>query len=142
MANTIKIRSAYDGTRVQVKSDNNEPSLTVQEQKDQTDINKILAKYAKTGVIEHVGKYEGQYGDVSGLDYQTMQNQIAGVNSMFAELPAKERAKFDNDPAKFLDYVSQDNAVSDMSDGSIDNIDNAPEVSSEAVVDAPEGETK
>ena len=136
----ITIRSAYDGTRVQVKSDNTEPSLTIQEQKDQTDINKILAKYAKTGVIEHVSKYEGQYGDVTGLDYLTMQNQIASVNSMFMDLPAKTRAKFDNDPAKFLDYAGQDYAIDDMSDGSIDNIDGIEEVSSDAAIDTPEGE--
>lgn len=136
---TIKIRSAYDGTRVQVKSDNLEPSLTIQEQKKQTDINHILAKYTKTGVIDHISKYDQTYGDVTGLDYLQMQKQITEVNNMFMDLPSSERKKFDNDPSKFLDYLSQENAIVDMQDGSIDNIDSSEELVPTAAIDTAEG---
>ena len=120
-------RSAYDGKqeRQQVCFKDCK-GLTHQEQKDQCDINNILDKYARTGLINHVNRYEGQYGDVSSIDYQTMQNQVAEVNSMFADLPAKERQRFNNDPAQFLEFVATQQNVDDMRDGVIGN--NSPEV--------------
>lgn len=131
MSKTV-IRSAYDGSRVQVAVKNTKKSLTIQEQAKLCDIHHILARYVKTGVLDHVSKYEATYGDVTGADYQTMQNQIAAVNSMFMALPAKERAKFDNNPAEFLDYVASEEGKQDIKDGKIDNPD-AAEAASENV---------
>lgn len=125
----IVFRTAYDtGRRRQVTCFEGVQTVTHQEQKETCDINNILEKYARTGLINHVNKYEGQYADVSAIDYQTMQNQVAQVNSMFAELPAKERQRFNNDPQTFLEFVSQQSNIDDMKDGVIGN--NSPEASS------------
>lgn len=45
--------------------DNFGPSRTQQHFMDSCDINKILAKYRKTGVIEHVKRAKAMYGDFS-----------------------------------------------------------------------------
>ncbi len=80
-------------------------TLTQQHSKDAADINKIMARYIKTGVIDHVAKYQGQYLDNSDIDYHSSQNIIIKADSMFAELPSNVRREFQNDPATFLKFV-------------------------------------
>lgn len=91
-------------------------SLTEQHHKKTCDINKIIARYAKTGLIDHVRKHQGTYGDVSGHDFKTAQDLIAEQKSIFHELPAEVRAEFDNDPANYLDLVMTDEGVEQLAD--------------------------
>ncbi len=82
--------------------------FTEQNHKNETDINSIIAKFDKTGLITHVSKIEGRFGDLSGVDFKMMQDQVAGATTMFEALPADIRAKFGNDPANLLAFM--DNA--------------------------------
>ena len=100
-----KIRTAY-GPRFSVKTDVSGPSMTQQHFKDECDINQILARYQKTGVIDHVNRYAEQYGDMDGATFHEHMEQIARAQNMFEALPATARDHFRNDPAQFLDYVS------------------------------------
>lgn len=68
-------------------------------------INTILARYQKTGVIDHVAKHGPEYGFVDGTDFTTQMQTIAKATSMFEELPSEARKHFNHDPAQFLDYV-------------------------------------
>ena len=79
-------------------------SATKQSFKDECDINNIMAKFEKTGVLEHVNNWEAEYGFIDGATFQDYQLQVAKAKTMFEELPAKTRERFGNDPAKFLDY--------------------------------------
>ena len=63
-----------------------QPSLTQQHSKDETDINKIMARYIKTGVIDHVAKYQPQYTENSEVDYHNSLNIILKADEMFSEL--------------------------------------------------------
>lgn len=115
-------RTCYDKNRTRTQTCfKDDEGVTHQEQKDQCDINNILEKYRRTGVVNHVTKYQEQYGDFTSIDYQEAQNKVAQVNSMFAELPAKDRANFNNDPELFLEFVAQQKNIDDMKDGVIGN---------------------
>lgn len=81
---------------------------TKQSFKDECDINKIMARYIATGVLDFVTKHQPQYGDVTGLDFMNAQLIVAEARTMFEELPAEVRNRFDNDPAQFLDFVGDD----------------------------------
>lgn len=87
-------------------------SLTKQSFKDECNINNIMAQYQKSGLIEHANEHRGSYDDYCNhTDYHTALSQIAEAQSMFNELPATIRAKFDNSPAQFLAFVHEpDNA--------------------------------
>lgn len=83
-----------------------DPTLTKQSFKDECDINNILKKYQKTGLLDHVNKYQGDYGDyIDAPSYQEAQNRILDAQYMFMSLPATVREKFKNDPGMFLDFV-------------------------------------
>lgn len=84
---------------------------TKQSFKSSTEISKILHKAQKTGVISHLAKHEGVYGDFADFDFATAQNTIARANSIFAELPSELRNEFSQDPAKFFEYANNDENV-------------------------------
>lgn len=79
--------------------------VTKQAHRDECDINQIMARFQKTGIINHVNDYQPQYGDISGDSFQESMLIIAEANTMFEELPSSVRKEFDNNPAKFLKFV-------------------------------------
>jgi len=84
------------------------PSLAKQSFRDECDINNILRKFNVTGQLP-VGSVQPQYGDFSGItDYQSALNAVMAAQDSFLQLPAKVRAKFDNDPALFLEFASDE----------------------------------
>lgn len=85
-----------------------EPSITQQQFKDDSDINNILARYRQVDLIP-VGDREPIYGDFSDPnigDYHAAMETIRGVGELMHNLPAKVRARFNNDPTAILQFVS------------------------------------
>ena len=83
------------------------PSRAKQAMLKECDINQIMAKYQKTGMITHIKKHGGSYGEMPlADDFHEAMNLVAGANSMFAELPSTVRDRFHNDPSQFLEYVN------------------------------------
>lgn len=83
------------------------PSRTKQAPAEACDVNSIMARYARTGVLP-VMRMQGAYADVSGLsgfDYGQAQELLQRCNDAFMLLPAEVRASMDNDPAKFVQFV-------------------------------------
>ena len=80
-------------------------TMTKQAHKAETDINQIMAKYIKTGILEHANNYSGQYGFATSDDFTASMQIVQDANDMFSELPAAVRKKFQNDPGQFLDFV-------------------------------------
>jgi phage internal scaffolding protein len=102
----VPFRTAY-GQKLRVAIATGD-GLTEQNHKDETDINNIVRKYNKTGLIDHLNQFEKQYGDMTGYDYQDAMNTVAAANSMFEGLPSAIRNQFDNDPAKFINFVDDE----------------------------------
>ena len=78
---------------------------TEQAHKDICDINKIIARFDRDGVITHVKDFEGNFGNMTGGDFQDAMNMIAKAKNLFNQLPAKIREEFDNNPAKLLSFM-------------------------------------
>lgn len=83
-------------------------SLTNQADMDAADINKIMARYERTGVlIDPLGvERRPMYGDFTEIkDYHQMLSSIRNVERAFSTLPANVRNRFDNDPQKLIDFL-------------------------------------
>jgi phage internal scaffolding protein len=77
-----------------------------QHHKDECDINQILERFGKTGQMP-VNAISGTYGDFSGVvDYHTAMNALIAAESEFDALPAKIRARFDNEPTNLIDFMN------------------------------------
>lgn len=85
---------------------NPDPSLTVQSERDETDINLIVERYQATGLLP-VTNVTPQWGvDVTDAPtYQEAVQVVIDAQNMFNSLDAKLRKQFDNDPAQFLAFV-------------------------------------
>lgn len=83
-----------------------DPSLTVQSFKDETDINLIVARAIAGGDVLHVNPRVARYGDFSNVpDYQAALNLVNRAEGMFRELPANVRERFSNDPVKMVEFL-------------------------------------
>jgi len=80
------------------------------------DINNIMARYVKTGNLDHAKSYEEFYGDSTSIELHEALNIIKTADSMFNELPAKTRERFKNDPGEFLDFVQDEKNHQEMYD--------------------------
>ncbi len=99
-------RSAYNvGTSDYSEIHNPNHALTEQSHKESCDINKILAQFMETGLMPNIKNKDPQYGDVSEVNFQDIQNQLATAKTLFEELPDPVKAQFDNEPFKFLQFA-------------------------------------
>ncbi|AXH75946.1 MAG: internal scaffolding protein [Microviridae sp.] len=104
------VLSAYSTTRQLVEFDFSQGDRTKPEFKDECDINTIMNHYRATGVMPRFAeKYQGQYGDVPAIDFQTAMQTVAHAKEQFAALPADQRDYFENDPANFLSWIQDPN---------------------------------
>lgn len=83
-------------------------SLTNQADMDAADINKIMARYEKTGVlIDPLGvERKPMYGDFTEIKtYHETLSAVRRAETAFGKLSAKVRNRFDNDPQKLIDFL-------------------------------------
>lgn len=97
------------------------PGLTQSEHAVECDINHIMDKYTRTGTVA-TRTDMGRFGDFSdGVDFHEAQNVIVKARDQFSALASRVRAKFDNDPAKFLDWVhAKERVAKDFEDIGMD----------------------
>lgn len=85
-----------------------EPTLAQQQYAEESDINYIADRYGLTGEMPQVLNLPS-YGDFTGIyDFQTAQNAVIAARNQFMTLPAKMRARFDNDPQKLLAFLDDE----------------------------------
>ncbi len=81
-------------------------SRTKQALRAMCDINNIVARYNKTGLIDHINKNAGVYSDVSSLrDYPSALRLIKRGRDLFEALPPNIREKFGNDPSQLIVFL-------------------------------------
>jgi len=88
-----------------------DPSLTVQADRESSDINFIVKQFGLTRKLPY-GVDVPEYADYSDIpnDFHQAMQYLEDSNAAFLEMPAPVRARFDNDPGLFLDFVrSPDN---------------------------------
>ena len=108
-----KIHHAYDPPP-KVKVVFPDDGLTRQSEQDSCDINKIMARYRTTGILPH-DQTDAFYADVSMMgDYQDAIHQVERGQEIFGSLPSAVRARFENNVAAFLDFVSKPESREEM----------------------------
>lgn len=110
---TTKFKTAY-GPRNIVVTDATGPARTKQAFAEECDVNSIMQKYQKEGVITHVTKHQANYGFASSNDFRESVELMGKANDMFAELPSSTRKKFDGSVENFLDWVQDPENASQL----------------------------
>lgn len=81
--------------------------------RDEVDINVIVGKYGNDIIQKTMLLNSPQYrfDEVPGNDFQEAMLIIAKAKTTFEQLPSAVRTEFENNPAKYVDYVQNpDNA--------------------------------
>jgi len=109
----MTIRSAYSPKkRAQIATVG--PTATKQSFKNECDINHIMARYVKTGVIEHLNEHKPNYGFAPAVDFKTALDLVEKASTIFSELPSQIRAKFENNPENFLKFTENPDNRSEL----------------------------
>lgn len=83
-----------------------EPSLCVQSDAIDADINVIVERYGITQSMPGAVRLP-EFADYEGIfDFQTAMHAVIEGQREFDALPAKLRARFNHDPQEFLEFVS------------------------------------
>lgn len=83
-------------------------SLAIQDQRDEVDINTIVRRFGLTGKLPEDIRAP-VYGDFEGIsDYQSALNAVIAADDAFMAMPADVRSRFNNDPAAFVEFCSDD----------------------------------
>jgi len=81
-------------------------SLTQQQFKEESDINTIVDRFMKSGVMPTPVNMP-QYMDSEGIfDFQTAMNYVRQADENFMRMDAKVRARFNNSPQEFLKFFA------------------------------------
>lgn len=79
---------------------------TDQQFKDDADINVIVERFGVTGERPPTMQWPEEAEFMETFDFQTSMNVIRKAQEAFGELPAKVRARFDNDPQKYMQFFN------------------------------------
>jgi phage internal scaffolding protein len=80
-------------------------SVTQQHHRDKVNINSIMARARKTGVLPGRGGTP-LFGDFTNVpSYQDQLNRLIQVRDDFDRLPSEIRDRFKNDPGKLYDWL-------------------------------------
>jgi len=107
---TVFCRSAYNYD-MDLASDQSglkclDASLTQQQFKDESDINTIVDRFMKSGVMPTPTNMP-QYMDYEGVfDFQSAMNTVRAADENFMRMDAKIRARFNNSPQEFLEFFA------------------------------------
>lgn len=105
----LRIPGVYDAVQVSNESALycEDESLTHQEFAEEADINTIIDRF---GIGENPIEAQKWVTNVdiadAPNDYQSVMNQLNEARDQFMSLPAKVRSQFDNDPGRFVDFMS------------------------------------
>lgn len=113
----MKMVSPYTfGERDRVVHPGGGKLMTKQEFQKECDVNTIMAKYLANRELP-VNIKVGTYGDfASAPDYRDSLHLIMAAKEQFDALPSLTRKKFDNDPEKFLAFVSDEKNLDEAHD--------------------------
>jgi phage internal scaffolding protein len=105
----MKMFSAYD--KFDIHSEKTglsclDSSLTQQQFKEESDINTIVDRFMKSGVMPDPVRMP-QYVDFEGVfDFQSAMNAVRAADDNFMRMDAKVRARFNNSPQEFLEFFA------------------------------------
>lgn len=106
MRNANQVLDASDTTRrrPRVRTENLEPSKTVQSDRFRAEITHVLAKYRETGVMVGLSSADLTFRDVSEFtDFAEMARATKVAEHEFMRLPSKVREVFHGDVMEWLD---------------------------------------
>lgn len=81
------------------------PGLTEQIHRDDCNINSVVSRYRKTGILINAREKLGEYKTAPNFTFHEAMNFVSKTNEMFEMIPADIRNRFQNDPQAFSEFA-------------------------------------
>lgn len=107
----MRFKTIYDTYQEKKGIEFSEPTMTIQSEKDNCDINVIMNRYATCGtpLPYRTDGVQPVYADVSELgDYMENYQRCKQAEEMFNALPSALRKELDNNPANLLPFIQNE----------------------------------
>jgi len=91
--------------RQQFNTPKDEEVRVEQSHKDEVNINNIVKRHGVDLIAQTAALQQFQYDDNPNNDFQETMNMILKAKDSFSSVPSEIRKQFDNDPAKFMDFI-------------------------------------
>lgn len=106
----VFLRSAFNYDTNKVSDETGlkclDASLTQQQFAEEADINTIVDRFLRSGVLPTPTQMP-QYVDYEGVfDFQSAMNVVRAADENFMRLDAKVRSRFNNSPQEFLEFFA------------------------------------
>ncbi len=112
----LKSFERLSGTETRV----GEVSLTKESFREDCDINKIMARHMKTGLIEHLNPRKPMYGDFSAVqDFHSAVERVHDAEEQFALLPSAVRNMVQNDPERLLQALTDPKETAELAEAGL-----------------------
>lgn len=86
----------------------NDESLAIQSAEEESNINTIVRRFGISGELPNNIRMP-QSGDFTNVpDFHTAMNLVRQAQEEFVRVPADIRARFNNDPARFMAFIEDD----------------------------------
>lgn len=110
---TVQIKKPYDAHERVTQDSGDDIGRTKQADRESCDINMMIEKFQRSGIVPAQNALPPRYGDFSQhMDLHSSINAVNAAEDVFFDLPAKLREQFDNDPVKLVEFVDNpDNQV-------------------------------
>lgn len=105
---TEKLMDAYTSKRNRSQVDCSKGGRTITSFADDLDIKNIVSRYLVTGEKPLSGNTPVWGQSMPEMEYSEMLEKVAATEQWFATLPAKTRGAFENDPARALEYLENE----------------------------------
>lgn len=99
----LRFRTQYNHARPKVTTGPDTP--VKQAFKDETDVNRIIAKYQQTGAVSHANRFAPHYGEADAQDFHKAMNLVVATQQAFDALPSALRRRFSNDPGEWVEFL-------------------------------------
>ena len=80
-------------------------SKTQQQFKDEVDINTIVERFTRSGTMPEPMTFPQEQEFEDAFDFQSAMNVTVKARESFMTLPAKVRARFQNNPQEFMQFI-------------------------------------
>lgn len=84
---------------------------TQQQFKDEVDINTIVERFGVTGEMPEKFNFPTEQDFTETFDFQSAMNVTIQARDEFMKMPAKTRARFQNDPQQFMEFMHDDGNI-------------------------------
>lgn len=107
MSERKRVRSCKRVSIVCGGSEKTPNGKTQQHFKSHCDVNSIVEKARRSGLISHLNAKKPMFADVSSIpDYQSALAAVNVARESFSGLSSKVRERFNNDPARMVSFLS------------------------------------